>query len=111
MSIEVEAVQRLARGMRLRSVLTPKKVINKKKTGDKKESKTNTKVTDTIKSPQPESKKETVAVSKPSSKVSMSKIEIPSDMKPTPIGLSNTSNLPAVNLSGIGTRSKQFKGK
>lgn len=112
MSLEVEAIQRLAKGMRLRPVFSPKKGSNKPKGNkgkdtNKKDNKSEVS-TDTT---QTKSKKESSVGSVVKSNVSNTKSNIPSDMKPSPIGLSNTSSLPAVNLGGMGTRSKQFKGQ
>ena len=108
MSLEVEAIQRLAKGMRLRPVFSPKKASNKSKGNKDKKSNKSEVSTDTA---QTKSKKESSVGSVVKSNVSNTKSNVPSDMKPEPIGLSNTSSLPAVNLGGMGTRSKQFKGQ
>ena len=109
MSIESQAYQKLAKGLRLSPLFDIKTKSGKGKPKGKTE-KNKPEAT-------PVNKKEPkVTASKPDSAVKstikpIASSNIPTDIKPTPIGLSNTSSLPAVNLGGIGTRSKQFKGQ
>lgn len=102
MDIESAAAGRLAKGLVTKRLFDPfKNKKGKDKSGKEKKTTVSAKVEKPAK---PESATKT-------KKESAAGASIPLDMKPEPIGLSNTSSLPAVNLGGMGTRSKQFKGQ
>jgi hypothetical protein len=109
MNFEVDAYQKLAKGLRLSPLFDIKTKSGKGKPKGKIEKNKPEVISVNKKEPK-------VMASKPESSVNstikpIASSNIPNDIKPAPIGLSNTSNLPAVNLGGIGTRSKQFKGQ
>jgi hypothetical protein len=107
MSIEVSSAKNLVKGLNLWQYKIKSDAPKNKNEENKPKSKNAT--TNKVSADKSSTKQRTTKTSI-KSKSSISS-EIPTDMRPTPIGLSNTSNLPAINLSGIGTRSKQFKGK